>query len=186
MSEKGQSALAISFSGLALAGTLGPLTGRPLHPCYQRPLAHKVNAMRLSPIVRVLVGLGTVAPSLMMLLPVAFMALLSVGLWGPVERFLLAHFPSPTLESIGWNAVLLLGLIHASLRLALLVFYIWHIITNQAAPDIVRVGFAVGLLVIPLVAMTAYWFIYVLPNKPPIWALKAFKPTPGTTPTPYR
>ena len=135
--------------------------------------------MRLRPTLRILIGLATAAPFLMMLLPVAFMALVAIGLWDPAERFLHAHFP--TMESTGWNALLLLGSALVSLRLVLLVFYLWHIITNQSAPGIVRVGFAVSFLIIPFVAMTAYWFIYILPEKPPTWALKASKPLPHTT-----
>ncbi len=136
--------------------------------------------MRLSPIARILIGLATVAPSLVLLLPGAFMALVALGVWDPVAKFLLAHVPSHTLESISWSAALALGSVLAALHIALVVFYISHIITNQSAPSIVRAGFAVSLLIIPPVAMTAYWFIYVLPEKPPLWALKASRPIPDT------
>ena len=135
--------------------------------------------MRLRPILRILIGLATAAPFLMLLLPVAFMALVAIGLWDPAAQFLVAQIP--TLESIGWNAALALGSLFTVLNFALVVFYLSHIITNQSAPGIVRVGFAVGFLIIPFVAMTAYWFIYVLPEKPPTWALKASKPLPDTT-----
>jgi hypothetical protein len=135
--------------------------------------------MRLHPILRILIGLATAAPFLILLLPVAFMALVAIGLWDPAAQFLVAKIP--TLESIGWNAALALGFLFTVLNFALVVFYLSHIITNQSAPGIVRVGFAVSILIIPFVAMTAYWFLYVLPEKPPTWALKASKPFPDTT-----
>jgi len=137
--------------------------------------------VRLRPILRILIGLATAAPFLMMLLPVAFMALVAIGLWDPAAQFLLAQIPSRTLESIGWNVALALGSLFTVLNFALAVFYLSHIITNQSAPGKVRVGFAVGILIIPFVAMTGYWLIYILPEKPPTWALKESKPLPDTT-----
>jgi hypothetical protein len=137
--------------------------------------------MRLRPILRILIGLATVAPFLMMLLPVAFMTFVAIGLWDPAAQFLLTQVPSRTLESIGWNVALALGFLFTVLNIVLVVFYLSHIITNQSAPGAVRVGFAVSLLIIPFVAMTAYWFIYVLPEKPPTWALKASRPIPDLT-----
>ena len=137
--------------------------------------------MRLHAILRILIGLATAAPFLMMLLPVGFMAFVAIGLWDPASQFLLAKIPSRTLESIGWNAALALGSLFTVVNFALVVFYLSHIITNHPAPGILRVGFAVSILIIPFVAMTAYWFLYVLPEKPPTWALKASKPFPDTT-----
>jgi hypothetical protein len=137
--------------------------------------------MRLRPILRILIGLATVAPVLMMLLPVAFMTFVAIGLWDPAAQFLLTQVPSRTLESIGWNVALALGSLFTVLNFALVVFYLSHIITNQSAPGTVRVGFAVSLLIIPFVAMTAYWFIYILHEKPPTWALKASRLIPDPT-----
>ncbi len=109
------------------------------------------------------------------------MTFVAIGLWDPAAQFLLTQVPSRPLESIGWNVALALGFLFTVLNFAIVVFYLSHIITNQSAPGIVRVGFAVSLLIIPFVAMTAYWFIYVLPEKPPTWALKASRPIPGPT-----
>lgn len=137
--------------------------------------------MRLSPFVRTLVGLATIAPLLMMLLPGAFMVVVALGIWDHVDQFLLAHLPLKTIESIGWSALLILGYVVVAIHVALVVFYICHIITNRSAPRDVRIVFAITLFVIPTVGMALYWFIYIFLEKPPTWALKTASPTGRVT-----
>lgn len=56
-------------------------------------------------------------------------------------------------------------------RLALQLFYLSHIILNRAGNDTARVLLGIGCVVLPLVALPFIYFLYVLPQRPPEWAL---------------
>lgn len=55
--------------------------------------------------------------------------------------------------------------------LGLRAFYIVHIILNKRGTDLLRAILGVGLFILPFLAIPFYYFIYVLPENPPIWAL---------------
>ncbi|HPD40701.1 MAG TPA: hypothetical protein PLD43_03990, partial [Anaerolineae bacterium] len=56
-------------------------------------------------------------------------------------------------------------------RLVLQLFYLSHIILNRAGNDTARVLLGIGCVVLPLVALPFTYFLYVLPQRPPEWAL---------------
>jgi len=125
--------------------------------------------MRLSPNLKLLVALATIAPLVGIFSSGAFMATVAVSLWDHWAKYL----PMRTVESIGWSGVLVLGAVFAALHFILVVFYISHIITNHAAPGLGRILFAVGLFLLPGVVMAVYFLLYILPEEPHPWALKA-------------
>lgn len=72
-------------------------------------------------------------------------------------------------------APLLFGTLFCTVALyfPLLIFYIVHLIRNQASSDTLRVVIAIGLWMLPFVAMLVYFFTYIFPEVPPAWALKS-------------
>jgi hypothetical protein len=57
------------------------------------------------------------------------------------------------------------------LHLGLQAFYLVHIILNNAGVEVVRVILGLGMILLPYLAMPVYYFIYILPDRPPAWAL---------------
>jgi hypothetical protein len=49
-------------------------------------------------------------------------------------------------------------------------FYAAHMIVNKAAKEDLRVAFAVGLFLLPVVALPVYYVACVWPDQPPKWA----------------
>ncbi len=64
----------------------------------------------------------------------------------------------------------------AFIQLGLQLFYFIHIILNKSGNDVVRVVFAIGMFLLQFIAMPIYYFVYILPENPPAWALA---PSPG-------
>lgn len=124
--------------------------------------------MRLSPNLKLLLALATIAPLFGIFFSGAFMTAVALGLWDLWAKYL----PVRTTESIGWSAALAVGAVFSALHFILVVFYIAHIITNHAAPGLGRIVFAVGIFLVPVAVMVVYFLLYILPEEPPAWALK--------------
>jgi len=125
--------------------------------------------MPLSPSLKMVVTLATLAPLAAASIPVVFMAFVAMGLWDKVAPYL----DSQATESFTWSALLAMSFVLAVLHASLVVFYLCHIITNGPAPAALRALFALGLFLIPLLAMPLYCCVYVLPRRPPLWAVDA-------------
>ena len=136
----------------------------------------KRTPMSLSPTLKIVVTLATLAPLAAILIPLIFMVFVAIGLWDKVAPYL----DPQTVESLGWSILLPLSGVSVVLHAALVGFYLWHIITNNPAPGAGRILFALGLFIIPLVAMPLYFGIYILPQNPPEGALKATRQTTAT------
>ncbi len=59
------------------------------------------------------------------------------------------------------------------LQLGLQAFYIVHIILNKSGGDVIRAVLGIGLFILAIIAMPVYYFIFILPDHPPHWALAA-------------
>lgn len=57
------------------------------------------------------------------------------------------------------------------LQLGLSVFYLIHIILNKEGTDLLRILLGIGAFLMPYLAMPFYYFVYILPENPPEWAL---------------
>lgn len=57
------------------------------------------------------------------------------------------------------------------LHICLQAFYLVHLILNKSGSDVVRAILGVGIIVLPFLAMAVYYFVYILPDNPPQWAL---------------
>jgi hypothetical protein len=66
------------------------------------------------------------------------------------------------------------------LHLGLITFYLVHIIRNNAGSDTGRILSGVGLFIMPWLAMPVYYFLYVWPETPPVWASPLAPMLPGT------
>ena len=119
--------------------------------------------MSLSPTLKKVVTLATLAPLAAIFIPVVFMAFVAMGLWDKVAPYL----DSQATETFAWSALLAMSFVLTVLRASLVVFYLCHIITNGSAPAALRALFALSLFLIPLLAIPLYCCVYVLPQKPP-------------------
>jgi len=59
----------------------------------------------------------------------------------------------------------------AILQLALLAFYLFHILRNQSASEAARIGFALAVFIMPYLGMPAYFYLFIWRDYPPRWAL---------------
>ncbi len=135
--------------------------------------------MKLSRPIKLLVAAGT---AWIILYPLLFFAL-----W----LSMLGGFMSPATEASPFsifsifNILLPVHCLTLIVQLALMGFYLFHVIKNTLASDLVRVFSGIGVFFIPFLAMPAYYIIFILPDQPPVWALaKATKPSPDLEQTP--
>jgi hypothetical protein len=65
----------------------------------------------------------------------------------------------------------LLILCTSFLQFGLTAFYLAHVILNKTGNDVMRVVLGIFVFFFPYIAMPVYYFIYILPDNPPKWAL---------------
>lgn len=58
------------------------------------------------------------------------------------------------------------------LHISLIPIYITLLIKNKTGREILRIIIAIGLFILPFIAMPAYYLIYILPATAPDWALE--------------
>lgn len=57
------------------------------------------------------------------------------------------------------------------LMIALLVFYLVHVIKNTEADETVRIILGIGNFFLPFIAMPIYYYIFIWLESPPDWAI---------------
>ena len=118
--------------------------------------------MKVSKSVKWIIGIAT---AWSVLNPIVFIALVFVLPWD-----LIVHdasvFMNSTLVKI---ALGLLGLTIVN-QLALMVFYLIHVVKNSAAEESVRIVLGLGFFFMTVVAMPVYYYLYVWRETPPEWA----------------
>ncbi len=67
-------------------------------------------------------------------------------------------------------------------QLGLQAFYIVHIILNKTGGDVIRAVLGVGMFILAIIAMPVYYFVFILPENPPQWALAASPSQPVGSP----
>ncbi len=73
----------------------------------------------------------------------------------------------------GFFGFILVAILYGIVHLGLQVFYIVHIVMNKTGNDVLRSVLGVGMFLFSIIAMPAYYLIYILPENPPQWALNA-------------
>ncbi len=68
------------------------------------------------------------------------------------------------------------------LQLGLQGFYIIHVILNKTGGDVIRAVLGVGMFILAIIALPVYYFIFILPDNPPQWALAANPSQPVSSP----
>ena len=124
--------------------------------------------MKLNKSIKILIGLGTAFNLLTPLLAILvwltsiFSAVLGTNNYGGeptwlIFIFFLVFFPLMLLA--GFTSIVLIPI------------YLIHIIKNSQGKDSYRVLTAIGLHYLPWLAMPFYFFVYIWPENPPVWAL---------------
>lgn len=72
----------------------------------------------------------------------------------------------------GFMAIFPLHCLTIALMMGLGVFYLVHIIKNNAANDVVRVILGVGCFYMPFIAMPVYYYLFIWSDPPPVSVLK--------------
>jgi hypothetical protein len=134
--------------------------------------------MKLSKPMRVLVGLGTAA---YVGAPFVFAALVMVMAFVMSFLVLGSSRPEPPPEFAAVPFVFIsvmfpLQCLFIALTLAMLAFYLIHVIKNNAAQETLRIVLGLGFVFLPFIAMPVYFFTYVWPERPPEWALAPAPP----------
>ncbi len=128
--------------------------------------------MTLSKPVKILVGIGT---AWLMVFPVLLgvgWLLMSFGMVAvPIllrDRFPLVAIP---LFFILFIIVFAVQFATVAVQMALMVFYLVHVIKNTAASETIRIILAIGNFFIPFASMPIYYYLFIWRDRPPEWAL---------------
>ena len=127
--------------------------------------------MTLNRTAKILVGLGT---AIVVLFPFLMAALIIMPAF--MMPMMGGREPDPAIFPVFFSVFFLifpLMFLFIFLQIGLMVFYIIHIIKNNAASELFRILSGVGLYIMPYLAMPFYYFVYILPETPPDWALAA-------------
>ena len=124
--------------------------------------------MKLSPPVKVLLGLGT---AWIVISPLIFIAA-----WFAMVAGVLVAPPTPTNAS-AWVLLPFFGAFAIQcctmpVLLVLQTVYLAHIILDRPGSDAVRVLLGLGLFFFPMVAMPLYFLLYIWPGRPPAAAIQ--------------
>lgn len=79
--------------------------------------------------------------------------------------------PPPAFFS-GFFIFIILMMFSSFLQMGTTAFYFVHIIKNKKGSDLLRIILGIGSYFLPYVATPIYYFIYILPDTPPDWALE--------------
>ncbi len=123
--------------------------------------------MKISKPVKIIIGLLTAW--------VVITPILAFGAWF-FFIFSIAASPStsqlnPNTSSLVIFPIIAVIICTSLLNIIMQAFYLVHIILNKTGTDLYRAIFGVGMIFIAILAMPVYYFIYVLPDNPPQWAL---------------
>jgi hypothetical protein len=125
--------------------------------------------VKLSKGVKILVGILT---AIYVLLPILFIGgwfTFVFGLAGLSSR----HHEPPEFFLFLFPVLLLFFVCFINLlHFGMICFYLVHTIRNRAGSETLRALLAVGFVFLPVIGMPAYYFIYILPDNPPDWALQ--------------
>ena len=126
--------------------------------------------MKLNKTWKVIIGLLT---GWTLLYPFLF-----IFLWfGFMGRFFLAGDPSfmPEEEVFGMMKpffyIMPILILSSFVQMGLTIFYLIHTILNKEGTDTMRILLGIGLFVMPYISMPLHYFVYILPETPPEWAL---------------
>jgi cytochrome c biogenesis protein CcdA len=134
---------------------------------FHRLMGDKEDKMKLSNAVKIIIGIlsawEVLSPVFLVLSWFFFFFSLSVSeTQGNPSSDALPFLFIPLLFLATCSSFLFIGL-HS--------FYIIHIILNKTGTDLLRAIFGIGLVIFPFLAIPFYYFIYILPENPPNWAL---------------
>lgn len=128
--------------------------------------------MQLNKNVKILVGVGTVW---IILYPLLFIAMWFSMMAGFMFS---ASTESPLSMFSAFDLIFPLHCLTAVIQFILMGFYLFHIIKNTLASDVIRVILGVGIFFMPYFATPIYYYFFIWRNFPPEWALsKESKPT---------
>jgi len=122
--------------------------------------------MKLPKFLKIIIGLAT---AWMVAFPFVYLVFVIAMMFGAP---LIGTFDDAesALFFVVFAFFILAAIFTAFLQMALLPFYAAHMIVNKAAKEDLRVAFAVGLFLLPVVALPVYYVACVWPDQPPKWA----------------
>ena len=126
--------------------------------------------MQVSKPVKVLVGLGT---AWTLFYPVLFLV---AGILTVLMTEEMANTMPEMAIPFSFMALASLHCLTMLVSVALMGFYLYHIIRNTIAPDVIRIIFAIGIFFIPFIVMPLYYYVFIWRDEPPEWILGRGKP----------
>src|SRR4030042_5909421 len=126
--------------------------------------------MRLRKYIKIIIGLLT---AYVMVSPFIYFGIWFYAIFS-MNTMDYNYFPDVSTFSTAILPIFFLIMCSAFLQIGLQAFYIAHIILNKAGGDIIRVVLGIGIFLFAILAMPVYFFIYILPDNPPTWALASY------------
>jgi len=124
--------------------------------------------MRLNKFWKTIIGLGTawvvIWPLLMFL---GWMTFIAIAIASSENKNLSDDVLIPTI----FFPLLFMIMCSSFIQLGLTIFYLVHVILNKTANDGLRVIFGILIFLFSFIAMPIYYFIFILPENPPEWAM---------------
>ena len=121
--------------------------------------------MKISKPVKIIIGLLT---GWVLISPFLFM----VSWFGFVFSMAIqANQNQPNAFPLLFIPVFFLLFFSTFLTVGLVAFYLVHVLLNKTAGDVLRVVLGLGIVFFSFIGMPVYYFIYILPDNPPQWAL---------------
>jgi hypothetical protein len=127
--------------------------------------------MKLNKPIKIGVGLAT---AWMFVYPFLFFAVWLTMAFGMFFTTSSRETPSPQSVPFFIIPFLVIFPLHCLtivLMLALIAFYLIHVIKNNTAAEAVRIILGVGIFFMPFIAMPIYFYLYIWRDTPPDWAI---------------
>jgi hypothetical protein len=125
--------------------------------------------MKLNKIWKIIIGLTS-------LWVVAYPFLMVVSMFAFIPLFIMMEESPPSAELpvafSGFKIMMILMVLSSFLQMALSAFYLAHVVMNKKGTTILLVILGIGVFYLPYIAMPTYYFVYILPETPPEWALQ--------------
>jgi hypothetical protein len=129
--------------------------------------------MQISKPLKILVGIGTLW---YLIFPFIYIGLIFIVMFGITGLAANVDESAAPLLMLPFFLIFPLFFLTILVYMALMVFYIIHLVKNKEGSETARILLGLGFFFLTSIAMAVYYFIYVWPDTPPTWALEKQAP----------
>ena len=129
--------------------------------------------MQISKPLKILVGIGTLW---YVIFPFVYIGVIFLVMFGMLGLAANLEENAAPLFMLPFFLIIPLFFLTILVYIALMVFYIIHLVKNKEGSEIARIFLGIGFFFLNSIAMPFYFFLYVWPDTPPAWALEKQAP----------